>query len=287
MERFDSKLMPPRDQIVLVISRIYRSGLTTTSGGNISMIEENGDIWVTPAAVDKGSLTSSDIMQVRSNGEIIGPHKPSSEFPFHRAILQKRKDLKAVIHAHSPALVAFSIVRQFPNTNLIPQAKDICGDIGYATYELPGSEALGSSIASEFAKGHHAVILENHGVVVGGIDLKDAYERFETLEFCARAIIRARTFGEPKFLKDSDINRFNSKFASFPPEMDQTDYPADEREIRYTICRMIRRACDQGLMIGTYGTMSSRWRGNDFFNYAPECNKMEHPSRRYSSNERW
>jgi len=36
----DTKLMHPRDQITLVIERIYRMGLTTTSGGNISVIDD-------------------------------------------------------------------------------------------------------------------------------------------------------------------------------------------------------------------------------------------------------
>jgi L-fuculose-phosphate aldolase len=264
MERFDTKLMHPRDQISMVITRIYKAGLTTTSGGNISVIEENGDIWVTPSAVDKGSLTPKDIILVKKDGEVVGDHKPSSEFPFHKSILEKRKDLKAVIHAHSPALVAFSIVRQFPNTNLIPQAKDICGEIGYATYELPGSQELGDSIAKEFDKGVNAVILENHGVVVGGTDLKDAYERFETLEFCARTIIKAKSIGEPTILSNAAIEKFKSKFNQIPLELDKVEHPADEREIRTEICRMIKRACDQELMIGTYGTMSARWRGNDF-----------------------
>ena len=49
-------LMHPRDQIVLMIDRIYSSGLTTTSGGNLSIIDDDKDIWITPSAVDKGSL---------------------------------------------------------------------------------------------------------------------------------------------------------------------------------------------------------------------------------------
>ncbi|MGE5521867.1 MAG: class II aldolase/adducin family protein, partial [Candidatus Dadabacteria bacterium] len=56
MHNIDTILMHPRDQITNIISRIYKRGLTTTSGGNISIIDENGDIWVTPSAVDKGSL---------------------------------------------------------------------------------------------------------------------------------------------------------------------------------------------------------------------------------------
>ena len=86
MRKLDTKMMHPRDQITMIIDKIYRSGLTTTSGGNISIIDENGDIWVTPSAIDKGTLRASDIVCVRKDGTIDGRHKPSSEFPFHKAI---------------------------------------------------------------------------------------------------------------------------------------------------------------------------------------------------------
>ena len=175
MKKLDTKWMHPRDQIIMIIDKIYHSGLTTTSGGNISIIDDNGDIWVTPSAIDKGSLRASDIVCVRKSGTIEGRHKPSSEYPFHKAIYEARPDLKAVVHAHPPALVSFSIVRQIPNTNIIPQAKNVCGPIGYAAYKLPGSDALGEIIANEFKTGFNAVIMENHGTVVGGTDLKDAF----------------------------------------------------------------------------------------------------------------
>lgn len=182
-EVLDTRLMHPRDQITMVIGRIYSRGLTTTSGGNISIIDENGDIWVTPSAIDKGSLLPSDIVCVKKDGTITGRHKPSSEFPFHKAIYDARPDVKAVIHAHPPALVSFSIVREIPNTNIISQAKHVCGPIGYAPYKLPGSAALSAAIAEEFIKGFNGVIMENHGTVVGGTNLVDAFQRFETLEF--------------------------------------------------------------------------------------------------------
>src|SRR5210317_2585017 len=97
------KLVHPRDQITEIISRIYKRGMTTTSGGNISIIDDNEDIWVTPSAIDKGSLRSTDIVCVKKDGTIIGKHKPSSEFPFHKAIYEARSDIKSVIHAHPPA----------------------------------------------------------------------------------------------------------------------------------------------------------------------------------------
>jgi L-fuculose-phosphate aldolase len=263
-EVLNTRLMHPRDQITMVIGRIYRRGLTTTSGGNISIIDENGDIWVTPSAIDKGSLQPSDIVCVKSDGTIIGRHKPSSEFPFHKAIYQARPDVKAIIHAHPPALVSFSIVREIPNTNIISQAKHVCGPIGYAEYKLPGSAALGATIAKEFTKGYNAVIMENHGTVVGGTDLVDSFQRFETLEFCARAILFGKLVGTPSYLSDASIDAFETQIPDLLPEMEEVTYPSDEREKRMEICKIVQRACNQGLMISSYGTISTRWQGNDF-----------------------
>ncbi len=256
--------MHPRDQIIMIIDKIYRGGLTTTSGGNISVIDENGDIWVTPSAIDKGTLRPSDIVCVRNDGTIDGRHKPSSEYPFHLAIYKCRPEIKAVIHAHPPALVSFSIVRQIPNTNVIPQAKHVCGPIGYAPYALPGSNELGDVIAKEFEKGVNAVIMENHGTVVGGTDLSDAFQRFETMEFCARTLINGSTIGKPNYLTDEQIDAFENQIPRLLPEMDKVEHPSDERAIRELIQRIVLRACDQGMMISSYGTVSVRWKGNDF-----------------------
>ncbi len=258
------KLIHPRNQIITIIDRIYKRGMTTTSGGNISVLDDDGDIWVTPSAIDKGSLRPSDIICVKKDGTIIGNHKPSSEFPFHKAIYEARPDLKSVIHAHPPALVSFSIVRQIPNTNIISQAKHVCGPIGYAPYELPGSNELGDVIAQEFIKGFKAVIMENHGTVVGGWNLIDAFKRFEALEFCAKTIIYGSSIGVPNYLEDDQIQAFEAQVPKMIPEMLSTEHPSKEREKRLKICTIVRRACEQGLMIGSYGTVSIRWNKNDF-----------------------
>ncbi|MFN8251229.1 MAG: class II aldolase/adducin family protein [Ferruginibacter sp.] len=260
----DTKLMHPRDQIALVIARVYGMGLTTTSGGNISVIDDDQNIWITPSGIDKGSLKPEDIMCVKPDGSILGKHKPSSEFPFHKSIYKIRPDVKAVIHAHSPALVSFSIVRQIPNTNIIYQAKQVCGEIGYAPYELPGSQQLGDTIAKEFEKGFTAVIMENHGTVVGGTDLSDAFERFEALEFCARTEIYASQLGKPVYLSDDKISSYNEQLHKQFPAMQAVEYPSDEREKRLEICNIVKRACQHGLMKSSFGTVSARWRGNDF-----------------------
>lgn len=270
-----NKFIHPRDEITTIISRIYKRGMTTTSGGNISVIDENGDIWVTPSAIDKGSLRASDIICVKKDGTIIGKHKPSSEFPFHKAIYEARPDIKSVIHAHPPALVSFSIVRQIPNTNIISQAKHVCGPIGYATYELPGSEKLGDVIADEFKKGFKAIIMENHGTVLGGSNLTDAFERFEALEFCARTILYGSQIGTPNYLSDAQIDAFEAQSIGVLPEMKETFYPSDEVEKRLEITKIVQRSCQQGLMISSYGTVSVRWKNNDFLITPTDVNRWD------------
>lgn len=264
MTKIDTTLHHPGEQITEIIKRIYHAGMTTTSGGNISISDPDKNIWITPSAIDKGSLRRTDIVCVTKDGNVTGRHKPSSEFPFHKAIYEARSDIKAIIHAHPPALVSFSIVRQIPNTNIIPQARHICGPIGYAKYALPGGAELGKNIASEFIKGFNAVIMENHGCVIGGTDLKDAFIRFETLEFAARTIIDARTVGEPNYLSDKQIEEFESQIPSDLPELEAIEHPSDELLIRKSISDLVRRACNQGLMIGSYGTVSVRWYDDHF-----------------------
>ncbi len=266
MKQLDVNLMHPAEQIAIIIGRIYRSEMTTTSGGNLSIMDDNGDMWITPAGIDKGSLTPADIMCVKADGTIVGPHRPSSEYPFHKAIYKMNPHIHSVIHAHPPGLVTFSMVHQVPDTSIIPQARATCGPVGFAEYALPGSELLGKKIVAEFKKNpdYKAVIMENHGVVVAGDDIADAYQRFETLELCARTILNAKTLGEPKYLSEEQILKHeravNTPFQHFM----NVEHPSDERAIRAEICKIVRRACSQGLMCSSYGTASVRWRGNDF-----------------------
>jgi len=275
MKKSDSKFMHPSDQIVLIMSRIYNAGMTSTSGGNISILDKNGDMWVTPSAIDKGTLSDSDIICVKKNGEIKGKYKPSSEYPFHKAIYDARPDIKAVIHAHPPALVAFSIVKVLPDTNIFPQAKNVCGDVGFAAYGLPGSDELGERIAKVFEQGYNSVIMENHGIVVGGKNLKEAFDRLEMLEFCSNITINAKNIGTTASLTDKEIENYEKQSILKIQESKDVDYPSDELAIREEIFKIILRIFKQGLMNNMYGTVSARWRGNDFLISPNNINRSE------------
>jgi L-fuculose-phosphate aldolase len=227
----DFDLLPPRQQLVQIMDRIYRYRLTTTSGGNLSILDENGDLWITPSGVDKGNLMPGDIMCIKAEGRIEGPHTPSSEYPFHQMILGRRPDIRAIVHAHAPALMSFSVARKIPDTCIIPQAHHVCGEVGYAPYALPGSRQLGESIANTFAQGFDVVLLENHGVVTAGPDLLTAFHRLETLDFCARTEIHACSLGPVSSLTDEQIARFEDLPAPLPT-FKPTHHSSRERELR-------------------------------------------------------
>jgi L-fuculose-phosphate aldolase len=257
------ELMHPRDQLVNIMNRIYHDEMTTLSGGNLSIKDDDDAIWITPAGIDKGKLIGKDIMCVHADGTIVGPHRPSSEYPFHRAIYEQRPDLKAIVHAHPPSLVSFSILRQTPNTHIIPQANRVCGPVGFAPYALPGSEHLGENIAKTFGEGYNIVILENHGMVAGGESLLSAFQRLETLDFCARTLIRAQSLGEIHTLSEAELNFFNHRHHVLP-EFTLATHSSRERELRQKLVDIVRRAVSRYLMISTEGVASARLDAESF-----------------------
>ncbi len=258
------QLLHPADQLVIIMQRIYGYGMTTTSGGNLSVLDDNGDIWITPAGIDKGSLTPDDIVRVKPDGTKIGKHEPSSELPFHRMIYNKRPDIKAVLHAHPPALISFSIVRKLPDTHLIPNVHHICGEVGMAEYGLPGSLDLGEKIAKVFEEGYNTVLLENHGIVVGGENLFKAFMAFETLDFCARLEINANRIGKPIPLSPKNIEISRKKQHVEMEEFTPVSHSSKEKAARKEMCKLIHRAYDQKLFTSTQGTFSQRLDGDSF-----------------------
>lgn len=273
-------LLHPRDEIMRTMDRIYRYRMTTTSGGNLSIRDDNGDIWITPARVDKGTLTPKDIVCIRASGKVDGLHPPSSESPFHRAIYAARPDIRAIVHAHPAALVAFSICRSKPNPRLFQQAYRVCGKVGFAPYACPGSEALGANIADTFAEGCDSVVLENHGVVVGGDSMDDAFKRFETFEFLGKTLVKAnqlvKAYDLPgiRYLNDEQLEQGADRGA--PLESYEPPPPtAREQELRKELCEFVRRGCRQRLLISTEGSFSARL-DEDSFLVTPTGKDREH-----------
>ena len=264
----------PADVLKSAMERIYGYKMTTTSGGNLSILDQEGSVWITPARVDKGGLKQEDIVEIRMDGEIRGLHKPSSEYPFHHQIYKTRPDIRAIIHAHPVALVAFSICGKRPDTRLFPKAWETCGQVGFAPYALPGSEALGESIAREFAKGVSCVMLENHGVVVGAPTFREAFMKFETLEFTAKTILKASVLGEVRYAGKEGLSA--EKHLAAPLEaFTPGEASARERALRRELCDFVRRGYRQRLLISTEGSFSARLSDTSFVITPRGCDRAQ------------
>ena len=230
-------------QIALTMDRIYQNGLTTTSGGNISVCDKHGNIFISPSGVDKGKLEEQDIMKISPNGQIIGKHKPSVEFPFHQHIYQVRSDIKAIVHAHPPGLVALSAARKNPMTHLIGAVKNLIPHTTFAPYALPGSKDLGENIANEFMKGFNVVLMENHGIVIGAKNLQEAFLIMEVLEHYVLTEIKALSV---KFhYKPYALKHYEEKSVISKDIMDEFIY-------------LVKRAYRLKLISGYYGVFSLR-----------------------------
>ncbi len=101
------------------------------------------------------------------------------------------------------------------------------------------------------------MLLENHGIVTAGPDLLTAFQRLETLDFCARTEIHARGLGQVNTLSDEQIAQFEQRRIDLPARQPQR-HSSRERELRQEVCRMVHRAYNQRLMTSTEGTVSAR-----------------------------
>lgn len=265
MRDSDNHPQHARDQIVEVIARMYRVGLSTSSSGNLSIRDKDGNIWITPTAVDKGRLQAKDIVCMGADGmKKYGSHRHSAGYAIHRAIYQARPDLSAVMHTYPPAMISFAMIHALPNLNIIPQAREVCGEMGYVAGVRPGSGAIVGDIARQFKRGRNAVLVENQGTVVGGMDIMDALIRIETIEFAARTIVGASAIGEPGYLSDDQIDLFESRSTGDLRELEQVDHPEQECSIRNDISSIACRSSVRGMMNSSYGSISVHWNGDDF-----------------------
>lgn len=224
------------------MQRIYDLRMTTTSGGNLSVRDCRGTIWMTPGGVDKGSLQPSDIVWMRPDRSFSGRRRASSERHLHEHIYAVRPDVGGVLHAHSPALVACSMAHTVPEVEAT----------GFAKFAVPGTDALGEVAAEVFARGCDAAVMENHGVVTAGRTLTAAFHRFVELEFEARTLICTKRLGADQVLKA------RRPLCATPGEVLVTSGTRQEETLRETLAAFTRRAWRQRLFTGMSGSLSAR-----------------------------
>ena len=259
------EMLHPADQIVTLMNRIYDRDMTTALGVNLSVRDAQGTVWISPGGVDKGNLRREDIVQIRSDGTICGIHRPSAEYPFHLAIYKKRPDIKTVLHAHPPTVIACSLFHKIPDTALFVDSGITVDSISSVSYEMPGSSALGDKLSTEFAKGFRTVIMERHGVVIGDITPYQAFLTLENLVFCADVCRNAKVIGgKISLLSRADMVAFDRKAAVEMEEFSPSDRLGEELLARSALCSFIRRAYEKKYIASESGVFSHKLSDGSF-----------------------
>lgn len=181
-----SRYKKERKEVASFMRRLYRQGLTTTSGGNISLRISEEMIAITPSATDKGRMKWKEVGIMDIFGNNLTPDlKPSMESDMHISIFKKKREISAIIHAHPVFASAFTAMKCKIDTNLTAEARAILGEPLLVPYALMGTTDLASKAAESIAAAD-ILLLENHGVLTTGDSLLQAFDKIEVLENAAK-----------------------------------------------------------------------------------------------------
>ena len=192
--------------------RLYSRGLTTTSGGNISLRITDDIIAITPSATDKGMMRWKEVGLMTILGENLTPGlKPSIESAMHLSIYKRKSEITSIIHAHPLFATSFTAMKCTINTHLIAEARAICGDPFFVPYALMGTSELAELAAENILKSD-ILLLENHGILTTGKNLLDAFDKLEVLENAAKMTLLVDFTGKKRELTKSRIFEIDKLF---------------------------------------------------------------------------
>jgi L-fuculose-phosphate aldolase len=201
-----------RRAVASFMKRLYRQGLTTTSGGNISMLVSEDLIAITPSATDKGRMKWQEVGLMNIFGENLIPElKPSIEAEMHLAVYRKNIEVKAIIHAHPLFATSFTAMKCKIDTNLTAEACAILGTPKQIPYALMGTKEL-AELVSEHALQNDVLLLENHGILTTGANLLQAFDKIEVLENAARMTLITNLLSKKSPLSKSRISEIERLF---------------------------------------------------------------------------
>ena len=218
MPSFPSSQLALRAQIITTCRQLGAAGLNQGTSGNVSVrVSENLDdgFLLTPTSLDYAEMVPADIVHVTVDGTCQGPRRPSSELPFHRAILAARHDSVAIVHTHSTHATAVACLRRS-----IPAVHYLVAlfggsDIRCAEYATFGTDELSSNLVQALV-GRRAALMANHGLIVLGDNLAHAFMLTVEAEQLAKLYLTTLATGVPPvLLDDAEITRVADRFRAY------------------------------------------------------------------------
>lgn len=208
-------MLQQRQEIVDYGLKMVRSGLTTGSGGNLSILSPVENlIAISPSGIDYHDVTAADVVVVDRVGQVVaGERKPSSELGFHLALYVAREEITAIVHTHS--VYATTIACMHWEIPAVHYLVAFSGDkVPLAPYATFGSDQLADNIIASIGA-YNAVLLANHGLVTVGKDMKNCFNVAEEIELVARIYYQTKTIGQPVLVDAEEMQRVADKFGSY------------------------------------------------------------------------
>lgn len=203
-----------RREIIATCRQLGALGLNQGTSGNVSVRVADGFL-LTPTSLDYADMQPADIVHVSADGTCAGRRRPSSELPFHRAIINARPDVRAIVHTHSTHATAVSCLRR--GIPAIHYLVALFGgaDIRCARYATFGTDALSTHLVRALA-GRRAALLANHGLVVVGDNLAHALSLTVEAEQLARLYLATLATGvKPVVLSAPEMRRVAERFRAY------------------------------------------------------------------------
>lgn len=193
-----------RDKVLATAKRMYRDSLVSGSSGNVSAYDpQSKHMYITASGIDYEDMTEADIVEMQTDGTVIsGRGEPSSEWRMHALIYEKREDVRAVVHTHSPYATGFAVSHRPIPLVLIEMVPFLGGNVPLAEFALPGTAALGEK-ALEVLTDRSGCLLSNHGALTVGSNVDKAYLCAVYLEDAAKIYYNACSCGaDPVIIPD-------------------------------------------------------------------------------------
>lgn len=206
-----------RQRVIDTCRQLEALGLNQGTSGNVSVrygADATAGFFLTPTSLPYDRMVPEDIVHVSPDGQCTGRCRPSSELPFHLAIMRQRRDATAVIHTHSSHATTLACLRKG-----IPAVHYLVGLFGgnnlrCADYATFGTPELSANLLRALT-GRRAALLANHGLVVLGTDLQQALALTLEAETLATLYCRTLGAGEPIILSDAEMAKVVEKFRDF------------------------------------------------------------------------
>jgi ribulose-5-phosphate 4-epimerase/fuculose-1-phosphate aldolase len=151
---------------------------------------------VNPYGLFYDEVTPENLVKVRlSDGAILstdfGAQTNIAAHDLHAPVLAARDDLQCLAHVHTPAIMAVSAMAQ----GLLPAtqtAMGFIGRVGYHDYGFGGDAC--ERLVRDF-EGKDTVILRNHGVMIAGQTIAEAYVQFHNFQMACEAQVMLMAAG--------------------------------------------------------------------------------------------